>query len=439
MKRVFGIIFFAVLAFSITAQASQSETEIKAEINITNETDQNLIVSKINFTGLKKTRNSYIQSKVKKFIGKALAETDMHDFETALQLEGLFNDIKISTEQISDTEAQINVSVKEKITFIPLPFAVYSSSKFLAGAIILDTNAFGQKDMFMFGGFIANNAKTGLASFVKSPKGGGIPGFSVFLFGSDSSPEYANLDNEDILKYDDTTFGGKLTFIEKFAENFSFSNGFSFSSHKNSDDSEFKGLSPESIKQFSLSFALGYSKSDWNGIFMSTNSAKIETEFAFNDLDDSDYRHPMGFSFSISGQHPIFIDRLRMYQSYSGYYGKHNHLSYFKGQSDASVSILSGHFSSQRLAGGNAGLEFAIKKFGWGMISAYSDYQFVITQDLNPLFIDDENADYEFLHGPNGGFRFYLAKIAFPALAMGLSYNVTKNYWQFTAAMGMTF
>ena len=43
------------------------------------------------------------------------------------------------------------------------------------------------------------------------------------------------------------------------------------------------------------------------------------------------------------------------------------------------------------------------------------------------------------MHGPNGGVRFYLAKIAFPALAMGLAYNVTNNYWQFSASMGVSF
>ena len=69
------------------------------------------------------------------------------------------------------------------------------------------------------------------------------------------------------------------------------------------------------------------------------------------------------------------------------------------------------------------------------MISLYSDYQVVYAQDFELT----GDGDYEFCHGPNGGAKFYLAKIAVPALAMGVSYNVTKNYWQFAAAVGVSF
>ena len=58
---------------------------------------------------------------------------------------------------------------------------------------------------------------------------------------------------------------------------------------------------------------------------------------------------------------------------------------------------------------------------------------------LQAYFDIFDEGDYEFHHGPNGGAKIYLAKIAFPALAMGVSYNVRKNYWQFAAAMGMSF
>ena len=437
------ILISAVLLLSFSAFAFSQSSEPNAPVSLENETaenketqiDSSLIVSKINFIGLKKTRNSYIQSKVSKFTGKSIAETDIHALETAIQLEDLFDDIQISTEQTSETEAQVTVFVKEKITFVPLPFAMYSSSGFVAGGLVMDTNAFGQKDMFMLGGFFSNTSKTAMASFTKQSKTKGVPTISLFVIGSKSSPEWENLDDDIILKYDAFSFNANLKLSEKLSEHFSFSNGYGFKYLSTDDASGYAGFSPESITAGSVFIGLDYSKSDWNGVFMSTNSVSILAEVGFTNSDDKDYRFPLRFSFAVGEQHPIFTKRLRMYQHYSGFYGRKNHLSDFRGRGDGSVLILPGDFATEKIIGGNAGLEVAIAKFNWGMISLYSDYQVVFTQDFD---IFDEG-DYEFHHGPNGGAKIYLAKIAFPALAMGVSYNVRKNYWQFAAAMGMSF
>ena len=452
MKRVIAIIVFILSALLTTAQTQSTEftKKIQAESakNVEDkenakENEQNiyetgelqlapnLIVSKISFIGLKKTRNSYLQSKIKKFTGKPISQTDMHGLETAIQLEGLFEDIKITTEQISDNEAQITISVKEKITFIPLPFALYSDSSFIAGGVVMDTNAFGQKDMFMVGGFFSAETKTGLAAFSKSPKDHGIPGFALFFSGSKSIPLFKNLDGDEVLKFNAISFSTGLTITEKIGEYFTFSNRFNWKSYTTDENSDYPKAQPESIKEISTSLSFGYSKSDWNGIFMSTNSATISAEFGLSNSEDKEFRYPMGFSFSIGSQHPVSTPKFRIYQKFSGYYGQKNHISSWQKQSAGAVNILPSNFATQRIIGGNAGFEIALKKFSWGMISLYSEYQIV--------YIQNTDEKYEFEHGPNTGTKFYLAKIAFPALAMGLAYNVPHHRWQFSAAMGMSF
>lgn len=416
MKRF--VIFFLTVFFSFSIFA------------------QDLTITKINFDGLKKTRDSYIQSKVSKFIGLPLTDENMHDLETAVQLEGLFDDIHISTEQIGDTDAEINISVKEKITFIPLPFAMASSSGYMAGAVVMDTNAFGRKDNFMIGGFFSNSSMTGMASFSKPAKPNEVPGFSVFVSGGKSHPELVDIEEETILKYKSLGFSAFFSIFEKLGENFTISNGYSYRYLSTESVEEYPSFPEEKLHIGSVSLGLGYSRSDWNGVFMSTNSASISAEVGLTNSEDDEYRHPLGASFAIGEQHPVFTPRLRIYQKISGYYGKKNHISAYMSQSAASVNILPGSFVTERIIGGNAGLEIAVAKFSWAMLSIYGDYQLVYTKK-NTLLEDDD--EYEFMHGPNGGVRFYLSKIAFPALSMGLAYNVTKNYWQFAAAMGMSF
>ena len=435
MKKLLGIFCAVCLSFSLFAQEVENPDPQEIQIEET-ELDQNLVVSKINFVGLKKTRDSYIQSKVEKFTGKPLAETDLHELETAIQLEGLFDDIHISTAQTSDTEAEITVSVKEKITFIPLPFAMASSSGFMAGGVVMDTNAFGRKDNFMIGGFFSNSGKTGMASFSKPPKSNGIPGFSIFVSGGLSNPELVDLEEDTILKYKSIGFSGSLSLSEKLGEHFSISNSYGYRYLSTEADDDYPLFPEEKLHIGKVALSFGYSRSDWNGVFMSTNFASVSAAAGLTNSEDEDYRHPFGLSFAIGEQHPIFVDRLRMYQKISGYYGKKNHISDYKGQGAASVNILPGSFSTERIVGGNAGLEVAVAKFSWAMLSIYGDYQLVYTKK-NTLLEDDD--EYEFMHGPNGGVRFYLSKIAFPALSMGLAYNVTKNYWQFAAEMGVSF
>ena len=449
MKKVLALLFFfcSFISFSVAQEeqlqtpdpqvSDSGEAVESAEPSESTEINQNLIVSKINFIGLKKTRESYIQPKFKKFTGKTIAETDMHAFETAVQLEGLFDDIHINTEQISEEEAQINVSVKEKITFIPLPFAMASSSGFMAGGIVMDTNAFGRKDMFMIGGFFSNESMTGLASVSRPPKDNFIPGFSIFVSGSKSTPEIENLEELSVFKYKAKAFSAGFSISEKLGEHFSISNSYSFKLCSTDDHEDFpKDSAPESIRIGSTTLSFGYSKSDWNGYFMSTNSASISAQIGLTNSENSEFRYPQEYSFSIGEQHPLFTPRLRMYQKISGSYGRKNHLSQFKDKGEGSVSILPGKFKTERIVGGNAGFEVAVKKFSWAMLSVYADYQLVFTQDFPPP--EDEKEDYKFMHGPNGGVRFYLAKVAFPALAMGLAYNVTQHYWQFSAALGMS-
>ncbi|WP_298534274.1 hypothetical protein [uncultured Treponema sp.] len=446
MRKITSFIIVFSLVFSIWAQETESAKEpesSKTEVTesagqeASPELDKNLVITKINFIGLKRTKDSYMQAKVKEFKGKPIGETDIHEFETQIQLIGLFDEIKVSTKQISDTEAEIDVSVKEKISFIPMPFAMYSNSTgFMFGGVVFDANLFGLQHMFMGGAFFSENSKSGIVAFQKPSMGGGIPGVSIFAQIASSTPKVVNAENKTVLRYDAFAFGTGVSLSEKINDDLTFKNGYTFRYFSADDHDDYTGLSPESIRYGSISLSLEYADSDWNGVFMSANSVSLSSVFALTNSSDSDQRFPMTFSFSIGEEHPIFTPKLRMYQHISGSYGINNLIYSFADREAGSVTILPGNFITEKIIGANAGLEFALAKFSWGMLSVYSDYQVVYTQDFKST---NSAGDNEFMHGPNGGLRVYLAKIAFPALAAGLSYNVTKNYWQFAASAGMHF
>lgn len=441
MKKVVGVLFFSVLACFVFSQGVSQEADGQdedesariaegAEAESEPQIDQNLLVSKINFIGLKKTQKSYIQSRVGKFVGGTLGETDMHALETAIQLEGLFDDIQISVEESGEGEAEINVSVKEKITFIPLPFAMYSSSGFMAGGVVMDTNAFGRKDMFMLGGVFSNDSKMAVASFAKN---GAVWGFSIFGLFSKDTPELCGLDGGTVLEYNSLSGGASVGVSYKFSERQSVSMSLSFKTFSLKSEN---GYSYEvgSLTAGTAGFSYSASTSDWNGLFMSTNSFRISGEVGITSAKDKNLCFPHNYSVKLSAQKPVLSQRLRAYSSAAGYLAFNAHISDFQGQGAASVSILPQKFSAERLFGGNAGIEFAVIKGKYALVSLYSDYQVAWAEDFGA-----DDFDFTFMHGPNGGVRVYLARIAVPALALGVSYNVTKSNWQFAASLGMSF
>ncbi|MDE5614200.1 MAG: hypothetical protein K2I74_06080, partial [Treponemataceae bacterium] len=106
-------------------------------------------ITSVRFSGLKRTRESYMQKVLAQFVGADSDVLDLGEVETVLRSEGLFSEIAVS---FSEDGATIHVAVTEKWSFIPLPFCSYTNDGFMGGLILMDNNAFGQKNTLMVGG-----------------------------------------------------------------------------------------------------------------------------------------------------------------------------------------------------------------------------------------------------------------------------------------------
>jgi len=443
MKRLFFLFtLFSLISLNLYSQEEKSIEEIITEVEANQENqkiDENLVVKKIVFNGLRKTRDSFLQEKYKKYKENTVSQIDMHALETELQQEGIFDEIKINLVSENDEYATIQIDVTEKITFIPLPFAMYSSSGGACGLIVLDTNAFGVKDMFMIGGVLSTSSKMAMASFAK-PSKNGIPGFSIFGSFSKNKPEVYNIENNNVFEYENLNYGVKFSIIEKIGDFHNFALGFDFCRIKTDDAAD--SFLTESAKIGNFSLGWNISKSDWNGIFMSTIGSTFSASLGRRFTSDSEIKNNViqNYATAWTFQKPIFSERFRIVSKISGSFGKNNVLSNFYEKNEGSVTILPGEFKTERIAGGYAGFEWAVKKFRFGMLSLYADYEAVYAQDFDIStqmnWFDSDS--YKFCQGATGGVRFYLSKIAFPAVALGVSYNATEKYWQFAAAMGVS-
>ena len=97
--------------------------------------------------------------------------------------------------------------------------------------------------------------------------------------------------------------------------------------------------------------------------------------------------------------------------------------------SSANVDILPSDFAADHYAGASAGLEKYLLKVKYGTLSVLAAYQAVYSS--GPVL--GGRLD----HGVMAALRFYLARLAIPAVGLGMSYNVAADYWQGYFSIGM--
>ncbi len=432
MKKLLISILILLAAFFAFAEDSEDT-----------KTEANQVITKINFNGLTKTKDSYLQRRYKKYIGRPIAEIDLRELETELRAEGVFDKIEIDFSKEADSTA-IEIYVDEKITFIPLPFAMVSSSGLIAGGMVMDTNAFGVKDTLMLGGFYASTSITGMGMFSKPAIEYGRPGFSIFSSVSKNSPMVKDIYNEDVLDFQNFAIVCSVNIFEQLGKFNKVGISLGYNYLNNKDENSVESIGSAIIGSAGLNYT--FSKSDWNGYFMSTSginlSASISKYFRLEDASGL-ASFVQNYSTAYSIQKPIFSERVRLCTQFSSAFsatlsGKSAHIAEAKKRGSAGVTILSGDFKTDRIFGGTVGFEAAVKKFKFGLLSVYGNYELVWADDFSESLTLNSLDKLIFCHGPSAGLCLYLSKIAFPALSTGLSYNVSEKYWQYSFSLGMS-
>lgn len=391
-------------------------------------------ITRIVFEGLKKTDEAYLQKVLERFYGQEADSTALHGIETALQAEGIFEKISVETESPDDNdgnatdEAIVKVSVKEKITFIPIPFAMVSDGGWMAGGMVMNMNAFGNKTMIVGGGFFSSSSLMGIFSISKPAASKKELGWSLFSSISHNSNTWADINNDEFLKAKQNAFSAGATLSKKLTDFTSISAGATAEySHYTESDRYTLPFDNDTSFITKATSGLMHGKTDWNGWYLNGKTLSISGECGWDFISKDSYSKA---SASIIFQQPI-IDRLRICALAAGIYTKGGNITNWNSGASVVSTILPSKFSSPELLGANTGLELAITKLKLGIFSIYANYQIAYAKNT------DEQ--YKFCQGASGGARLYLSKIAFPAFAFGISRNITTENWYWSGSVGVSF
>ncbi|MBO7122629.1 MAG: hypothetical protein J6V90_05045 [Treponema sp.] len=382
-----------------------------------------LSIVQFDISGLKRTKRSYMDGILNQFLQKPASEQTLKGIETVLQAQNLFDEIKVSARPLDGTSAAVDISFKEKWTILPMPIGYYTGDTYGAGLFIMDMNAFGRHCMAAIGGMYSSNGFFAAGVFQKPPTQKGDLGFSVAGNFSKGKRDFANSKNYWVFGYKSVYAGAtaKVLFKPTNSTSLSVGGGYSFFNPIDSPNVQRRN-------QWSVDASWGVSSSSWNGFFLSVNSFSVGGEFLFSDVAEQTFAQTLSFSGEV--QQPIF-DRVRLITGARGFVSNNLLRTNFVGRGKSGVTLLPSAFMTDQIFGFLTGFEAAIIKANFGILSVYGLYEVALARELN-------NSIY-LCTGPEAGVRLYLAKLAFPAFAMGASYNVNENRFQYSFSGGASF
>lgn len=435
------VLIFATFIFSSFAQNSENTTVEESSEAIEESAEEKSESAKkigaIKFSGLKKTKEKYLLRLLKDFEGKEASEENLKEIEGALMREQLFEKIAIKSSD-EDESVNLEIEVKEKLSFLPLPFGAVSNGSPMIGAFLMDTNAFGVKDVFVLGGLYSPSTLSGFALYSKSAVDITHPGFSVSLSAAKSKSKIADENENELFEYKHKSFGGSLSLHEKLSKYVTLNIGSAYL-HMDADDIDEEYASwgeehfaIERLQSISPNVSLAVGTTDWNGIFLSQKSFGIGGALLFTDYDEGEgWKKSKSASAKIVFQQPLLSEKLRFLLSSSAYWSADAPITARQGGSAADVTILAENYSTDKIVGGNTGIEYALFTTKIGTFSGYALYECALSNNFS-----DEAV---FSQGAHGGMKLYLSKIAIPALSFGLSYNASQKFWNTSFAFGMQF
>ena len=385
-------------------------------------------VTEIRFEGLEKTKESYMKAVLERFSEVPAASLDLHEVETALEELQLFSEIKVTLEKDEKGKSFLSIKVKEKFSFLPIPFLMYSSDQgFMGGAFVMDTNAFGIRDNYLIGGVFSKNIQMALMAYSRPSLDAAHLGFSVGAAFTHRDREEMNSRDEKMLEYD--TMGGSVnvSVSDKITKHSRIEAGLGYNyTHIdfNKKYSEYKEKL-SSFHAFSLNGGWDFSVSELNEWFMSEKSVSLGGEITFLTTG----KRAESAEVRIVIQKPLPVTRLRVLTQYAGYFSQNVPLVLLPSQMIVGTTIMPDKFHSAKMAGIDLGLEVGIYKMKYFVISAYGLLEQFLGEDFGGLLVMD--------FGYSTGIKVYLKSFAFPAIAVGVSHDITQNSLKFSAAIGV--
>jgi hypothetical protein len=407
-------VFFILLFFSLPLIAQEETGSITG------------VITDIEVIGLKRTKPHIAYFSLEKFLGQEGESLDISEVFAAVKDTGI---LEMVSAELIETEKGLllRVTVEEKWAFFPLPMFFAGSGGMAFGLFLIDANAFGQRDQFALGS-IYSSGLSGILMYNHTPNRRGLPGWNTFI-------SYGLYENEDLdrdekvhRRYSTDRISISLGINYNFIEYFSGSVSVSFTNISLVENDEPLNSPEDGAMVLALSPGLSLRSSSWDGFLLSNRS--LSFRYGYNHALQGSSFHQVElrgvFEQSLIPGFRANFSTGAVWRSFGD--TSTNILFEYTPQS-VQIDILPRGFSARHFAGVSVGLEKHLIQFRYGSLSALGSWQCVFSH--GPISGD------QFDHGPSGGVRFILTRLALPAMGLNLAYNMNSGLFQVVFNIGM--
>jgi hypothetical protein len=387
-------------------------------------------IRNISVLGLSKTKSYIVERPLQVFIGRDTIDTN--EVYALIQSTGVVEPVSIEvTDNPQGSGKILAVTVRDKWSIFPIPIATFNSSGWGAGAVFLDTNAFGVNDTMMIVGMYSPGDIMASLMYIGTPDGVGKFGWSftgMFSMRGNESYDQSGKKGELLQRYNSMVINPAAGLSYSISPFIAASVGLAYK-YVGLRDSDNPVNKPENGVHgitFSPTVTMHW-PSIWDGYFL--NEKKLSAKYDYTlVVDDADVH-----SASVTGTfNHSFIPGFRTTVNSGLVFATPSAAPFFTSSPvSAAVNILPTNYYAVDFAGLSLGLEKYLFKFKFGTLAISAAYQAVYS---NGAFLSNQ-----FDHGPVAMLLLYLNRVAIPGVGLGGAYNVARNAWQYAVNVGVQF
>jgi hypothetical protein len=402
------------------------------------------LIREFRVEGLTRTKLSVIQPYYSPYIGKPYASFPQEELVQDLRQLGIFNpEITVFPEEVPGQEgAQVDIVIvlEEKWTLLPFPFAgAGSGGSRYAGVGLLETNFLGYNKKIYAIGLWSLQGMQGMFGYTDPSLFGSDLGLNLSFGGSISERELFT--EKEVLwqNYETTDISAGGGFNWNLSGVITAGLEAKYLDRGVNGDFNSSFPPPDSARFVLTGTSLQYADLRYGSILVYGFFLRAQYDYAWPLRPEADpYQQ-----YEINLRHQIELpDAHRLSFSASGLYARDAPLVMEEEIGGKMLKTLPDGLIADAAVSGQISLEFILARFSWGALTAQAAYEAglvsrKVLREHSALVRDTDG--YSLSHGPGAGVRFYLAKIALPALGLDVYYNVRTGHAYSSFYMGLSF